>query len=96
MGTIPNDPLDDVGNGGGISGSSEPLIQATDPMSHTPVYDDTTLGEGYSSPINPMIDPTLPDCWNVRPDPTLPDSPCSADVSVVEAHTAQAQLNVPP
>ncbi len=24
---------------------------------HTPVYDDTNLGEGYSSPTNPMIDP---------------------------------------
>ncbi len=40
-----------------------PLIQATDPMSHTPVYDDTTLGEGCSSPTNPMIDPKYdPQC----------------------------------
>ncbi len=33
------------------------LRLAADPMSHTHVYDDTTLGEGCSSPTNPMIDP---------------------------------------
>jgi hypothetical protein len=36
-----------------------PLIQATDPTSHTPVYDDTTREEGCSSPTNPMIDPVF-------------------------------------
>ena len=35
-----------------------PLLRATDPKSHTPVCDDTTLGEDSPSPTNPMIDPT--------------------------------------
>ena len=34
-----------------------PHRQATAPKSHTPVYDDINLGEGSSSPTNPMIDP---------------------------------------
>ncbi len=34
-------------------------------MSHTPVYDDTNLGEGYSSPTNPMIDP-LPESVEIK------------------------------
>lgn len=46
MGTIPNDPLDDAGNGGGISSRVNPHRRATDLMSHTPVYDHTNLGEG--------------------------------------------------
>jgi hypothetical protein len=36
-----------------------PMKQATDPMSHTLVYDDTNPGQGHSSPTNPMIDPYL-------------------------------------
>jgi hypothetical protein len=59
MGTIPIDPLDDAGNGGGISSRVNPHRQATDPKSHTPVYDDINLGEGSSSPTNPMIDPIV-------------------------------------
>jgi hypothetical protein len=46
MGTIPTDPLDDAGNGGGISSRVNPHRRATDPKSHTPVCDHTTLGEG--------------------------------------------------
>jgi len=56
MGTIPIDPLDDAGNGGGISSGVNPHKQATDSQSHTPVYDETNRGEGGSSPTNPMID----------------------------------------
>jgi hypothetical protein len=41
---LPVDPLDDAGNGVGISSRVNP--QATDPKSHTPVYHHTNLGEG--------------------------------------------------
>lgn len=37
IGTIPVDPSDDAGDGGGISQEVSPAGQTTDPNSHTPV-----------------------------------------------------------
>ena len=42
-----------------------PLIQATDPMSHTPVYRHNNHFGDYPSPTNPMVDPNFfPDVWH--------------------------------